>query len=83
MFTTAIDLVAPPFWQIQQNNWYFILRCEASNEADDLPAVDDSLGFHSSKNRKAAKVTLLVQYAPSVSVQPIRPGMVQEGDEVL
>jgi hypothetical protein len=56
-------------------------RCEATNEADNLSTEGDNLDFHPENFRPPAEVTLLVQYAPSVSVQPIRPGMVQEGDK--
>jgi hypothetical protein len=43
-------------------------RCEAWNEAGD--------------NLRPALARLFVQYAPSVTVTPVRPGMVQEGDKV-
>ena len=43
-------------------------RCEAWNEAGD--------------NLRPALARLFVQYAPSVTVTPVRPGMIQEGDKV-
>ena len=43
-------------------------RCEAWNEAGD--------------NLRPAVARLFVQYAPSVTVTPVRPGMIQEGDKV-
>jgi len=42
-------------------------RCEAWNEAAD--------------NLRPALARLFVQYAPSVTVTPVRPGMIQEGDK--
>ena len=63
-------------------NCFISYRCEATNEADNLSTEGDNLDFHPENFRPPAEVTLLVQYAPSVSVQPIRPGMVQEGDKV-
>lgn len=44
-------------------------RCEAWNEAGD--------------NLRPALARLFVEYAPSVTVTPVRPGMIQEGDKVL
>ena len=44
-------------------------RCEAWNEAAD--------------NLRPALARLFVQYAPSVTVTPVRPGMIQEGDKVI
>ena len=44
------------------------LKCTAWNEASD--------------NLKPATVRLHVQYAPSVTVTPVKPGMVEEGHEV-
>ena len=44
------------------------LKCQAWNEAAD--------------NLKPATVRLHVLYAPSVTVTPVKPGMVQEGQEV-
>lgn len=45
------------------------LRCQAWNEAAD--------------SLKPATVRLHVQYAPSVTVTPVRPGMVEEGQEAI
>ena len=58
-------------------------RCEATNEADSLSFHGDRLEFDSRKMRPPAEVRLFVQYAPSVTVTPTRPGMVQEGDKVI
>ncbi len=44
------------------------LKCQGWNEASD--------------NLKPAMVRLHVQYAPSVTVTPVKPGMVEEGQEV-
>ena len=44
-------------------------RCEAWNEA--------------ANNLRPALARLFVQYAPSVTVTPVRPGMIQEGDKVI
>ena len=44
------------------------LKCQAWNEA--------------AENLKPATVRLHVLYAPSVTVTPVKPGMVQEGQEV-
>ena len=46
-----------------------LFRCEAWNEAAD--------------NLRPALARLFVQYAPSVTVTPVRPGMIQEGDKVI
>ena len=61
----------------------FMHRCEATNEADSLLLHGDRLEFDSRRMRPPAEVTLFVQYAPSVTVTPTRPGMVQEGDKVI
>ena len=44
-------------------------RCEAWNEA--------------ANDLRPAYARLFVQYAPSVTVTPVRPGMIQEGDKVI
>ena len=61
--------------------WSFC-RCEATNEADNLSVERNLLDFDPKKSRPAAEVRILVQYAPSVTVQPVRPGMVEEGTKV-
>ena len=45
------------------------LKCQAWNEA--------------AENLRPATVRLHVQYAPSVTVTPVKPGMIEEGQEVI
>lgn len=52
-------------------------RCEAWNEADDLRSTS-RIG----EVRQPAVVRLLVQYAPSVTIEPVSRGPVTEGDKV-
>ena len=61
--------------------WLFF-RCEATNEADNLSVERSALEFKAKKSRPAAEIRIFVQYAPSVSVQSVRPGMVEEGNKV-
>ena len=61
----------------------YVFRCEATNEADNLSIERNMLGVDLKKVRPAAEIRLFVQYAPSVSVQSVRPGMVEEGNKVL
>ena len=56
-----------PYTYIQEPLYLF--RCEAWNEA--------------ANNLRPALARLFVQYAPSVTVTPVRPGMIQEGDKVI
>ncbi len=44
-------------------------RCEAWNEA--------------ANNLRPALARLFVEYAPTVTVTPVRPGMIQEGAKVI
>ena len=60
-----------------------LFRCEATNEADDLSIKENMLEVDMKKIRPAAEVRLFVQYAPSVSVHSVRPGMVEEGNKVI